>query len=118
MTSDCSTTAARLRERIAFGRDFHRLGAHDFAEAGQLDPHQPADRFGRDVARGDAGAAGGENEAAALRGEGADRFLDALELVGHDRFARTFQLFFERHFLQGRAAEIVVFARGWRDRKR
>ena len=68
-------------------RDFHRLGAHHFAETRQFHPHQTADRFRRDIARGDAGAAGGKNESAALRGERTDRFLNALEFIRDDRFA-------------------------------
>ena len=109
MTSDWSTTAARLRERIAFGRDFHRLGPHHLAETGEFDPHQAADRFRSDVAFSNAGPAGGEDQSAALRGEGADRGLQLLDFIRDDRFAEDIPVVFQGRF-QGGSAEVVVFA--------
>ena len=110
ITSDCSTTAARLRERIAFGVIFIDSARITSPKPGSSTPHQPADRLRRDVACREAGAAGGQNEAAALRGEGADRFLELRNFIRHDRFAEDAPVVLQRGLLQGRAAEVVVFA--------
>ena len=76
MTSARSTTAAIARERIALGVNLHRPGPHRLTEAGQFDAHQAADGFGRHVAHGDPGAAGGQDQAATLRGKRPDGVLN------------------------------------------
>jgi hypothetical protein len=57
----------------------------DDREPVHLAPEQRPDRLGRDVARREAGAAGGENDVdARILGPGGHPFADRLDLVGDD----------------------------------
>ena len=60
-----------------------RVGAQGLRDAGDASLDDVAGRLGRHIARGDAGTAGRENNAAG-GGELADRGRDVVPLVGHD----------------------------------
>src|SRR5436190_110289 len=67
-------------------RNLHRFTAHHLPEAGNLYAHDRANRFGRDVARTNAGATRGQDQTAPLLSKRANRFLNANGIVGHDGF--------------------------------
>ena len=91
-------------------RDFHRFSAHHFTKAGQLDAHDRTDSFRRDIARADAGAASGQNQATTLLRKRTERPLNSTRLVRYDRFAQDLPSIFLRCILQCRSAKIVIFA--------
>ena len=89
-------------------RDFHRLDAHDFAEAGEFADGDFADGFGRNVAQGHAGAACGEDELGALGDLFLDGALDFALFVGDEFFGDDFPTVTFGCFLERGSAQVVV----------
>src|SRR2546430_12019643 len=92
-------------------RDFHRLDPHRFTKAGNFHAHDGADRFWRDIARADPGPASGQNQATALFGKRADRFLDPHCIIGNEGFGKNLPACLSCSLFQGRSAKIVIFTR-------
>src|SRR5437899_6382810 len=89
-------------------RDLHRLGAHHFTKTGYLHAHDLADRFRGDVALGYSSTASRQNQTASLRGKTADRVLNSLFLIGHDRFSKDIPAMLFSGRFHRRAAKVPV----------
>ena len=90
--------------------NFHRFGAHHFAEPRQLHPHNPAYRVRRDIAFGNSGSTGRQDESTPLPRERSDRVLDTTQFIRNDGFGQDMPAGVVGDLAQRRAAQVLVIS--------
>ena len=107
ITSAVSITAAKLRDRMALGGSSSTRSAL-LLRSWQFAHRHLAHRLGRDIARRDAEAAGGQDQLTALIDLRAQRALNVANLIRHDILGQHFPAVNGRGLVERRATGILV----------